>query len=267
MQKRRQAQAQTLVGIVIPARYASSRFPGKPLAKIAGVPMIERVYKQSALSKLASRVIVATDDQRIFDCVIGFGGECVMTRSDHPTGTDRLAEVATLLPELDIIVNVQGDEPLIDPDFIDSAIAPLLDCDATEMSTIASPCRTQEELESPQIPKVAVGIDGNALYFSRYPIPYVRDTKPQPGDHLAHAGLYVYTRECLLKLSKLPPTPLETKECLEQLRALENGIKIQVVVVRGRTPAVDVPEDVAKVEKLCFEGIVPQQTVSTSGLR
>ncbi len=260
MQKRREAQ----VGIVIPARYASSRFPGKPLAKIAGITMIERVYKQSALAKLATRVIVATDDQRIFDCVKGFGGEVIMTRSDHPTGTDRLAEVATLLPELDIIVNVQGDEPLIDPNFIDSAIAPLLNSDTVEMSTIASQCRSVEEMESPQIPKVAVGIDGNALYFSRFPIPYVRDSKAEPKDHLAHAGLYVYTRDCLLRLAKLPPTPLEQSECLEQLRALENGIKIQVVVVSGRTPAVDVPEDVEKVEKLCN---VSHQTVSASGTR
>lgn len=247
MQKRRQAE----VGIVIPARYASSRFPGKPLALIAGVPMIERVYKQSTHAKLATRVIVATDDQRIFDCVKSFGGEVIMTKDDHPTGTDRLAEVATLMPELDIIVNVQGDEPIINPNFINAAIEPLLDDASVEMSTIATPCRTLEELESPQIPKVVVGVDGNAMYFSRFPIPYVRDAKvANPKDHLAHAGLYVYTRDCLLRLANLPPTPIEQAECLEQLRALENGIKIKVVVVSGRTPAVDVPEDVQRVEEL-----------------
>lgn len=250
--------------IVIPARYASTRFPGKPLVKIAGVSMIERTYKQSARAKLAQEVLVATDDERIAEAVRAFGGKVVMTGSDHASGTDRLAEVARLHPELDIIVNVQGDEPLIDPIAIDRVIEPLLSGDA-EMSTLAYPLQKLEEIESPQVVKVVVGVDGFALYFSRLPIPYHRDfvevsntvegqriTPKNVADcnYLGHAGLYVFRRETLLKIATLPPGKLENLEKLEQLRALENKISIKVVVVDGaiRTPAVDIPEDVATVE-------------------
>jgi 3-deoxy-manno-octulosonate cytidylyltransferase (CMP-KDO synthetase) len=262
-------QAQT--AIVIPARYASTRFPGKPLVKIAGVSMIERTYQQATRAKLAQLVLVATDDDRIAQAVRAFGGQVIMTGSDHATGTDRLAEVARLRPDVDIIVNVQGDEPLIDPQAIDRVIEPLLAPGGqVEMSTLAYPLKKAEEIESPQVVKVVAGEDGFALYFSRLPIPYHRDQvevtntvegqRITPRDisaasYLGHAGLYVYRRETLLKIAALPPGKLENLEKLEQLRALENGIKIKVVVVGGakRTPAVDIPEDVAIVESFLAE--------------
>jgi 3-deoxy-manno-octulosonate cytidylyltransferase (CMP-KDO synthetase) len=242
------------VAIIIPARYASSRFPGKPLVKIAGMTMIERTYRQSKASKLATQVLVATDDERIKEEVTRFGGELIMTRDDHATGTDRLAEVAQLRPDIDIIVNVQGDEPLIKSEAIDKVIAPLLEDATVEMSTMAFPIETDEEIDSPQIPKVVVDKDGFALYFSRLPIPYHRD-KVEGADHkevtyLGHAGLYVYRRETLLRIAALPMGILENLEKLEQLRALENGIRIKVVTMPkgSRTPAVDVPADVKTVE-------------------
>jgi 3-deoxy-manno-octulosonate cytidylyltransferase (CMP-KDO synthetase) len=254
----------TQTAIVIPARYASTRFPGKPLVKIAGISMIERTYQQAAQAKLAQMVLVATDDERIASAVKAFGGEVVMTASEHASGTDRLAEVARLNPKIGIIVNVQGDEPLIDPTAIDRVIEPLLAGEA-EMSTLAYPLMKLEEIESPQVVKVVVGQTGFALYFSRLPIPYHRDQvevasslegqRITPLDiakatYLGHAGLYVYKRETLLKIAELPPGKLENLEKLEQLRALENGIAIKVVVLDNakRTPAVDIPEDVAIVE-------------------
>lgn len=233
--------------IVIPARYASTRFPGKPLVSIAGVAMIERVYRQASRCKLATEVLVATDDQRIASFVTGFGGKVVMTGSQHPSGTDRLAEVAARFADLDIIVNVQGDEPLISPDTIDAAIAPLLADTSLEMSTIASPINDAREITSPTVVKVVVDGSGKAVYFSRAAIPFYRDQSLEQ-KYRAHVGLYVYRRETLLRLASLSPTALEQAESLEQLRALEHGIAIRVVDVRGRTPAVDVPEDVAIVE-------------------
>jgi len=237
-----------VIAAIIPARYASTRFPGKPLVKIAGVTMIERVYRQATKCKLVTRVIVATDDERIAEVVRGFGGEVAMTRDDHATGTDRLAEVAQRLTEIDIIVNIQGDEPLIDPDSVDSVVTPLLES-SVEMATASRLLTNPAEIESPQVVKVVVGQDGNALYFSRFPLPFYRDATALADQvHFGHIGLYVYTRDCLLKISKLAPTPLEKAECLEQLRALENGIKISVVQFKTQALAVDVPEDVEKIE-------------------
>ncbi len=237
-----------VIAAIIPARYASTRFPGKPLVKIAGVTMIERVYRQAKKCKLVTRVIVATDDDRIAEVVRGFGGEVAMTRDDHATGTDRLAEVAGRLTDIDIIVNIQGDEPLIDPDSVDSVVTPLLES-SVEMATASRLLTNPAEIESPQVVKVVVGQDKNALYFSRFPLPFYRDaTDISDQVHFGHIGLYVYTRECLLKISKLAPTPLEKAECLEQLRALENGIKISVVQFKTQALAVDVPEDVEKIE-------------------
>ncbi|MBS1954778.1 MAG: 3-deoxy-manno-octulosonate cytidylyltransferase [Cyanobacteria bacterium SZAS-4] len=237
-----------MIAAIIPARYASTRFPGKPLVKIAGVTMIERVYRQAKKCKLVTRVIVATDDDRIAEVVRGFGGEVAMTRDDHATGTDRLAEVAQRLTDIDIIVNIQGDEPLIDPDSVDSVVTPLLES-SVEMATASRLLTNPAEIESPQVVKVVVGQDKNALYFSRFPLPFYRDaTDISDQVHFGHIGLYVYTRECLLKISKLAPTPLEKAECLEQLRALENGIKISVVQFKTQALAVDVPEDVEKIE-------------------
>lgn len=237
------------VDILIPSRYASTRFPGKPFAMIGGKPMLERVYEQARQSKLAHRVIIATDDQRIANLVESFGGEYRMTRDDHPTGTDRLAEVAETLNESDIFVNVQGDEPLISPDAIDAAIKPLLDDDSVQMSTIAYPVSDPKAYESPQLVKVVTDLNGFALYFSRLPIPLYRDEGSNT-PRLGHAGLYVYRRETLIRLASLKPTPLEEAEKLEQLRALENGIKIKVVVRPHRSPGVDVPEDLRTVEAL-----------------
>lgn len=240
------------VAVVIPSRYASTRFPGKPLVKIAGVSMIERVYKQARACRLVSEVLVATDDDRIADEVARFGGEFIITRSDHATGTDRLAEVANKRPDLDIIVNIQGDEPLIEPGLVDQVIAPVLDGSA-EMSTLAYPLVETADINNTQIVKAVVGVNGFALYFSRLPVPFDRDAtegKPGHAKYLGHAGLYVYKRETLLKIAALSESPLESSEKLEQLRALENGVKIKVVVVDRavRTPAVDVPADVAVVE-------------------
>jgi len=237
-----------VIAAIIPARYASTRFPGKPLVKIAGVTMIERVYRQAKKCRLVTRVIVATDDDRIAEVVRGFGGEVAMTRGDHATGTDRLAEVAERLTDIDIIVNIQGDEPLIDPESVDSVVTPLLES-SVQMATASRLLTNPAEIESPQVVKVVVGQDKNALYFSRFPLPFYRDaTDISDQVHFGHIGLYVYTRECLLKISKLAPTPLEKAECLEQLRALENGIKISVVQFKTQALAVDVPEDVEKIE-------------------
>lgn len=264
--------------IIIPARYASTRFPGKPLVKIAGMTMIERTYRQAAEAKLAQMVLVATDDHRIAKAVKAFGGIVAMTGPDHASGTDRLAEVTRLDGTIDIVVNVQGDEPLIDPKAIDLVIEPVLAGQA-EMSTLAYPLRKLAEVESPQVVKVVVGGDGFALYFSRLPIPYHRDQvevtesvegqRITPADitqanYLGHAGLYVYRRDTLLKIAGLPPGKLENLEKLEQLRALENGIGIKVMVMDSakRTPAVDIPQDVELVESF-----LAAQTSQASGLK
>ncbi|MBI5173330.1 MAG: 3-deoxy-manno-octulosonate cytidylyltransferase [Candidatus Melainabacteria bacterium] len=256
------------VAVVIPARYASTRFPGKPLVKIAGTTMIERVYRQAKACRLVDEVLVATDDNRIKEAVEAFGGNLIMTRDDHPTGTDRLAEVAKSRPDLDIIVNIQGDEPLIDPSMVDQVIAPVLEQDV-EMSTLAYPLTDDKDIENPMIVKAVVGVNKFALYFSRLPVPFDRDRSSRqaslapPARHLGHAGLYVYKRETLLKIAALPETPLESMEKLEQLRALDNGVKIYVVVVENgvRTPAVDVPEDVQIVES--FLAALSSKAVST----
>jgi 3-deoxy-manno-octulosonate cytidylyltransferase (CMP-KDO synthetase) len=238
------------VAIVIPARYKSTRFPGKPLVEIAGKTMIERVYRQACKSCLAGSVLVATDDKRIFETVRNFGGQAIMTAGDHSTGTDRLAEVALSHPEIEIVVNVQGDEPLIDPGNIDAAIRPLLEDSTLPMSTIAARITSREEIESNTVVKVVKDLRGNALYFSRLPLPYYREINGCcPQDHYAHIGLYAYRRDILLKLSALAPTPLEKAEALEQLRALENGICIRVVEVEKRSASVDRPDDIRAVLK------------------
>lgn len=240
----------TRVAAIIPARYASTRFPGKPLVPIGGVSMIERVYRQASQAQLLDEVIVATDDHRIFDAVSGFGGTVVLTRDDHINGTDRLAEVAAARPDLDIIVNVQGDEPLIDPGNIDAAVGPLLDAPDISMSTLCAPIKSEEEFLNPNVVKVVLDKNGFALYFSRSPIPHDRDQLGfNQTKHWGHLGLYVYRRQTLLSISQLPSTPLEEIEKLEQLRALENGIRIMVVPVAHRSLAVDRPEDVEAVEK------------------
>ena len=243
------------VTVVIPARYASTRFPGKPLADLCGKPMIQWVYERSALCQSVGRVLVATDDDRIAKAVEAFGGDVVMTRSDHPTGTDRLAEVAAGLND-ELIVNVQGDEPLIDPAMIEAAVAPLLADDSIPMGTLKTPLTSVEEFLNPNVVKVVTDRQGFALYFSRAPIPHPRDFNnqlEQRWPELAtakHVGLYVYRREFLLQYPHLQATPLETQECLEQLRALEHGYRIRVAETRLVGQGVDTPEDLERVKAI-----------------
>lgn len=237
-----------VVGI-IPARYGSTRFEGKPLAEIAGKPMIQHVFERARQAQLLEDVIVATDDERIRAAVEGFGGKPAMTRSDHPTGTDRLAEVAEGL-DVEIVCNIQGDEPLIDPEAIDAAIQPLLDDPTIPMSTLMAAITEERDLHDPNCVKLVVDKDGFALYFSRSLVPYPRDGKTEGRTFYYHPGLYVYRREFLLTYAKLPPTPLEQTESLEQLRALENGYRIKCVETSYTPVAVDTPEDLERVKGL-----------------
>jgi len=235
----------TAVGVV-PARYRATRFPGKPLTKIDGLPMIQRVWEGARQAQSLRTVIVATDDERIADVCRGFGAEVVMTRDDHPTGTDRLAEMAESLDD-DVVVNIQGDEPLIEGFVIDAAVEALRNSPGAEMSTVVH-AADPSELEDPNRVKVVLDRHHNALYFSRAAIPYLREgDAPPPYWH--HVGLYAYRRPFLLDFVELARTPAECAEALEQLRVLEHGFKIRCAVVEGwRSVGVDVPEDVAVVE-------------------
>ena len=240
-----------IVGI-IPARYASTRFPGKPLHPIAGKPLIEHVVEQCRRARRLREVIVATDDRRIADAAGPFC-RVEMTREDHPSGSDRIAEVAARV-DCDAVVNIQGDEPLIEPSVIDAVAGAL---ENAEMSTAATAIRRAEDYESPNVVKVVVSAAGRALYFSRRTIPFVRDAASRSSAEqlaafpfLKHLGIYGYRRGTLLRLVQFPVSPLEKAEKLEQLRALENGIPIAVVTVDYDSVGVDAPEDVARVERL-----------------
>jgi len=237
---------------LIPARYASTRFPGKPLHPIAGKPLIQHVVERCKLARSLSEVIVATDDARIRDVVRKFC-RVEMTRPDHPSGSDRIAEVAARCA-CEAVVNIQGDEPLIEPNVIDAVVAALA---VNEMSTAASLIGEPTEYDNPNVVKVVVNSAGRALYFSRRTIPYLRDAASRSvAEQLAafpflkHLGIYGYRRETLLRLVKYPVSPLEAAEKLEQLRALENGIAIAVVKVNYDGVGVDTQEDVARVEAL-----------------
>ncbi len=237
---------------IIPARYASTRFPGKPLALIAGKPLIQHVVEQCQQAKSLSEIIVATDDTRIWEVAQNFC-RVEMTLPNHPSGSDRIAEVAERIV-CDAIVNIQGDEPLIDPNVIDAVANALAQ---NEMSTAATPIKNISELDNPNVVKVVVNTAGRALYFSRRTIPYLRDAANRPSTEqlaafpfLKHLGIYGYRRETLLRLVKFPVSPLENAEKLEQLRALENGIGIAVVKVAYDSIGVDMPEDVARVENI-----------------
>ena len=241
---------------IIPARYASTRFPGKPLHPIAGKPLIQRVVEQCRRAKSLADVIVATDDERIAACARQFC-RVEMTRADHPSGSDRIAEVAARC-ECDAVVNVQGDEPLMDPAVIDAVAAALAQ---NEMTTAATLIRDAAEYDNANVVKVVVSATGRALYFSRRTIPYLREAASRPvGEQLAafpflkHLGIYGYQRETLLRLVRFPVSPLENAEKLEQLRALENGISIGVVRVEYESIGVDVPGDVERVEKIINHG-------------
>jgi 3-deoxy-manno-octulosonate cytidylyltransferase (CMP-KDO synthetase) len=231
--------------IIIPARYASTRLPGKPLLRATGKYLVQHVYERACQSH-ADAVIVATDDRRILEAVHAFGGRAVLTRDDHPSGTDRVAEVARNL-DADVIINLQGDEPLIEPDTLD--LLPWLlrqDLDA-DVATLAVPIRSLEAWRDPACVKVVRDADGRALYFSRSPIPFVRDGQPdfagQPACFLQHLGLYAYRRAFLLELAALPPEPLEQLEKLEQLRVLAVGRRIHVGIVDHAARGVDTPAD------------------------
>jgi len=238
------------VVVVIPSRYAATRLPGKPLVNLAGKPMVQRVYEQAKFAQTVHRVLVATDDQRIVDAVLAFGGEARMTRSDHRTGTERIAEVAAHEPG-DVFVNVQGDEPLIDPVAIDTAVAALLEDPPAQIATVATPIRHVPDIMDPNVVKTVLDFDSNALYFSRAPVPWVRDTQQKVHvKYWKHLGLYVFQRDALLEYPTLPQGELEKIEQLEQLRWLENGWKIRVAEVEHDAVSVDAPEDVTRVEKL-----------------
>ena len=256
-------QRPSIVGM-IPARYAATRLPGKVLLDLAGKPMVQRVYERAAQAELLDEVLVATDDERVREAVESFGGQVAMTSPDHLSGTDRLAEVAERR-ECDVIVNIQGDEPMIAPAAIDAAVEPFLSDPELRIGTIATPITALEEHNDPWAVKVVVDAEGWALYFSRAPIPHFRlgdgEQEPnEPREHpksgltpLKHIGLYVYRREALLWFAGLRPTPLELTEGLEQLRALENGCPIRVVKVDYSPIGVDTPEDLARVRQLLAE--------------
>lgn len=235
---------------VIPARYASTRLPGKPLADICGKPMICRVLERARCARKPDKVIVATDDERICDAVRAEGGEALMTRTDHLTGTDRLAEVAEAYPAVDLIVNVQGDEPLIEPSLIDDLIVPFEMDENLPMATVMTRMEDAEEQLDPNNVKVVVDKLGYALYFSRSLVPYPRAAA---GPVYKHIGIYAYRRDFLLRYARLEPTPLEKAESLEQLRALENGYGIRVLETDCRFVGVDTAEDLALVNKLYRE--------------
>ncbi len=255
---------------VIPARYASSRFPGKALASLCGRPVIQHVYERARRSKTLGRVVVATDDLRIRDAVVAFDGEVQLTGVHHPSGTDRVAEVAVSLSS-ELVVNIQGDEPLIEPAMIDEAVAPFFVESDLVMGTLCRRIESEDEWRSPHVVKVVRDRRGFALYFSRAPIPYYRGLSteargPRPGveseegpQPLAlspetlwykHIGLYVYRRDFLLEFARLAPTPLEKREQLEQLRGLEHGYAIRVVETKYDSIGVDTPEDLERIEHL-----------------
>jgi 3-deoxy-manno-octulosonate cytidylyltransferase (CMP-KDO synthetase) len=258
----------SVVGI-IPARYDSTRLPGKVLLDLAGKPMIQRVYERCRQAELLDEVLVATDDERVRDAVEAFGGRAEMTSCEHCSGTDRLAEVAERMGSLgpgDVIVNIQGDEPMIEPEAIDAAVRPFFNDADLQMGTIATPIDELEEHLDPAAVKVVIDADGWALYFSRAPIPYFRlaagEQQPDgPRRHpasgmspLKHVGLYVYRREMLLWYAGLPVSPLEQTEGLEQLRVLEAGRRIQVVIVDYSPIGVDTPEDLQRVREMLAKG-------------
>lgn len=236
------------VAAIIPARWASTRFPGKPLVKLRGKPLVQHVWERARRAKLVDRVIVATDDMRIAEAAFEFGAEVALTSHKHPTGTDRLAEVAKNLKSAAIVLNVQGDEPDIAPSTIDRLARALQDDPALGMVTAANPITTAGDIRNPNVVKVVTDLAGRALYFSRSVIPHDRDASGGV-KYLRHQGIYGYRRRVLLDFVGWKPTALEQAEKLEQLRALEHGIAIGVIVVRRGSVGVDVPGDLAKAAR------------------
>ncbi len=242
--------------VVIPARYGSTRLDGKPLVHISGEPMIKRVYERVHQAKNISKVVVATDDQRILDAVREFGGEVLMTAPENRCGTDRVADAAQQLglAPTDIVVNVQGDQPLIDPRCIEELIMPFLDDPSVSMATLAFKILDERERTDPKDVKVTFDNHGNALYFSRAPIPWARDAG-ESYDMYKHLGVYAYTQKFLEVFRHLPEGALERIEKLEQLRVLEYGYNIKTVVTEYDSPEVDLPEDISRIETLIASGL------------
>jgi 3-deoxy-manno-octulosonate cytidylyltransferase (CMP-KDO synthetase) len=262
----RSVQPAPVVVAIIPARFHSTRLPGKPLVPVAGRPLIEHVYRRTSQVPSIHRVMVATDDERIRAAVTAFGGEAMMTRIDHRSGTDRLAEAARDIA-CDLIVNVQGDEPLIEPAMIASALEPFAD-PGVRMTTLRRALDSPAELTNPNVVKVVVDARGDALYFSRAPIPWARDAADHfaPGRCFKHIGLYVYRRDFLLTLASLAPTPLEHAEALEQLRVLEHGYRIRTVETTLDSIGVDTPEDLARLREQLEPTSAPPRPVVARGL-
>lgn len=242
---------------IIPARYGSTRFPGKPLAKIAGIPMILHVWNQASKCKLVNDLIVATDDERIAEVVRQHQGKVILTSPNHPTGTDRLLEVKQHYPDFDIYLNIQGDEPLLNPTVPDALIQQLSAFESAEIATPICAISQAEKLLSPHVVKVVKDSSGFALYFSRQPIPYIREAANptqwlQYHEFFQHIGVYAFKNKALDRIAILPPGKLETAESLEQLRWLEAGMRIQTIQTESPGPAVDTPEDLHNLEAQFF---------------
>ena len=234
--------------IIIPARYGSSRLEGKPLLVVAGKPVIQWVYEKAKLSELADIIIVATDDERIFNSVTAFGGVAEMTSINHKCGSDRIREVVDRHPEISYIVNLQGDEPLIEPSAIDEVAKNVKEDENADISTLVRILKDENEINNPNLVKCVRDNNGFALYFSRSKIPYERN--PISGEYYGHLGIYGYKREALIKMTSLEQTPLEKTESLEQLRALENGMKIKTSVVDFVPVGIDTKEDLEKFKSI-----------------
>ncbi len=233
---------------VIPARYNSQRFPGKPLVKIGDRPMVQWVYEAAQSCRAFTKVVVATDSQAIADCVLGFGGAVEMTSSDHLTGTDRVAEVAERYPDMRAIANVQGDQPFATAEMLTQLVKPYLQGELPDMTTLACPLDARTGPNDPNVVKVLCDRHNQALYFSRAPIPYYRNTAPAPVFH--HLGLYAFSRAFLAEYAKLEPTPLEQCEALEQLRVLEHGYRITVCRTQSLVPEINTPDDLLMAQAL-----------------
>ncbi|MFK7909041.1 MAG: 3-deoxy-manno-octulosonate cytidylyltransferase [Akkermansiaceae bacterium] len=234
---------------IIPARWASTRFPGKPLHLIAGKPLVQHVWERCSECQNLNRSIIATDDQRIFDAAIEFGAEAVMTSENHPTGTDRIAEAVASIPDASYVINIQGDEPLIDPALIDALASTLHEDSGIAMATAANEITEDSLMDDPNVVKCVLKKNGDALYFSRSPLPFRRNASPNLKLY-RHKGIYAYRRDFLEKFVTWAPSPLEMAESLEQLRALENDARIKVLVTDDESPGVDTPEQARQIESL-----------------